>query len=377
MANVLDKELDQKQGVLRLKPTFVARNYPGLGRLGIKKFSAGKRGWLCERWMASSVVVRGQSQIENEGLSELDIEGVKLSLKDALALSPERMVGKNYAKLHNNRFGVLTKILDIGKPISWHVHPRKEQAKKYWNMNPKEEAYYFLDQPNKGPLPYSHLGMHPDTTKGDLLPILKRWNDDKVLDLSPAYRLNVGEGFLILAGVIHAPGTALTLEAQEESDVGSSFQPMVYGKITSKEQTLLNGPKTEEEAMELIDWKVCTDPKFYSRYHIVPEMISEDGAVKEYWVYNPKICKKFTGKEVRVSAKKKAKMSERGPFLLLAWKGQGTVNGVKVAGGNPKTDELFVSYEAAAEHEIVNEGKEELVFFKIFGPDINTYVKTA
>jgi hypothetical protein len=173
-----------------------------------------------------------------------------------------------------------------------------------------------------------------------------------------------------LAGVIHAPGTALTLEAQEESDVGSVFQPMVYGKILSKEQMLLNGPKTEEEAIELIDWEVCTDPKFYRKYHLVPEMITGDGTVKEYWVYNPKMCKKFCGKEIKVAAKKKVKMNEKGPFLLLVWNGQGTVNGMKVAGGNPKTDELFVSYEAAMEHEIINEGKEELIFYKIFGPDI-------
>ena len=372
LAVILNKELDQKRGVLRLKPTFVARDYPGLGRLGLKKFSAGKRGWLVERWMASSVVAKGLNQIENEGLSELDIKGVKLFLKDALALSPERMLGKSYAKSHNNRFGVLTKILDIGKPIPWHVHAREEHARKYWNMNPKEEAYYFLDHPKRGPLPYSHLGMHPDTIKADLLPILKRWNDDKVLDLSPAYRLNVGEGFLILAGVIHAPGTALTLEAQEESDVGSLFQPMVNNKIMSKEQTLLNGPKTEEEAIELIDWNACTDPKFYRKYHIIPEIISEDNTSKEYWVYSPKMCKKFAGKEIRLAAKKKIKESEKGPFLLLAWKGQGTVNGVKVVGGNPKTDELFVSCEAAAEHEIVNEGKEELILYKIFGPDVYT-----
>jgi hypothetical protein len=58
-------------------------------------------------------------------------------------------------------------------------------------MNPKEEAYYFLETDNLGPLPYSHLGLHPDVSGDDLLPILERWNDDKVLNLSPAYRLNL------------------------------------------------------------------------------------------------------------------------------------------------------------------------------------------
>jgi hypothetical protein len=79
------------------------------------------------------------------------------------------------------------------------------------------------------------------------------------------------------------------------------------------------------------------------------------------------MCKKFTGKEIRLAAKNKVKESEKGPFLLLAWKGQGTINGVKVVGGNPKADELFVSCEAAAEHEIVNQSQKELIFYKIFG----------
>jgi len=63
------------------------------------------------------------------------------------------------------------------------------------------------------------------------LPIVKRWNDDKVLDLSPAYRLNIGEGYHLFPGIPHAPGTALTLEIQEESDVYNMLQALVNGVL--------------------------------------------------------------------------------------------------------------------------------------------------
>jgi len=371
LATILNNELDRKKGILRMKPTFVARtSYPGLGRLGIKKYFLGKRGWLCERWMCSSVVASGPMQIKNEGLSEVNIKNVKFFLKDALQLAPERMLGAKYAKLHNNRFGVLTKILDIGRLIPWHLHAREKHARKYWGKNPKEEAYYYLEHPNRGPLPYSHLGIHPDVTKEELLLILKRWNDDKVLDLSPAYRLNAREGFHIPAGVIHAPGTALTLEAQEESDVASIFQPVVNGQLLSKKQRLLNGPKTEEEAIELIDWEVCTDPEFYRKYHIIPAIIAADKTVKKYWIYNPKKSRKFSGKEIRIAPGKKIKENEQGAFLLLVWRGKGSINGTRIVEGNPNRDELFVSYEGAANHEILNDGKDELIVYKIFGPDV-------
>lgn len=367
----LFKLLDKNKGVLRLKPSFVARTlYAGLGRMGLKRYYVGRRGWICERWMGSSVSASGPTQIRNEGLSELNVKGPRIFLMDAIRLLPERMLGDSYARAHNNRFGVLTKVLDIGYPIPFHLHAREEHARKYWSMNPKEEAYYFLEHPNIGPLPYSHLGLHPDTTPEDILPILKRWNDDKILDLSPAYRLNVGEGFHILAGVLHAPGTALTLEVQEESDVASIFQAKVRRKILPKEQFLLNGPKNEEEALELVDWKTCTDPKFYRKYHITPETIVEDKKVKESWIFSPKRTRKFSGKEIRLTPGEKIKRSEKGAFLLFVWKGEGKINNFPFKGGNVNMDEMFVSYEAAKEHEIVNTGKNELICYKIFGPDV-------
>jgi len=97
-------------------------------------------------------------KVPNEGLSYINLtkSAVKMTFTEALELSAGRMLGDAYAKQHDNRFGVLTKILDIGLPVAWHIHARKEDAKKYWNANPKEEAYYFLDTPDRGPLPYSH-----------------------------------------------------------------------------------------------------------------------------------------------------------------------------------------------------------------------------
>jgi len=368
----LNRLLDENGGVLRLKPSFVARTlYPGLGRLGVKKFSVGERGWICERWMASSVAAVGPTQLKDEGLSELNVRGAKVFLKDALRLLPERMLGDAYARAHDCRFGVLTKVLDIGTPIPFHLHAMEEHARRYWGMNPKEEAYYFLDHPNRGPLPYSHLGLHPDVVPDDLLPILKRWDDDKVLDMSPAYRLNVGEGFHILAGVLHAPGTVLTLEVQEESDVGSIFQAKVGEKILSKEQFLLNGPKSEEEALQLVDWKTCTDPKFYRKYHITPEPIVDERRFRAHWIFSPKRSRKFSGKELRIMPGERVRESESGAFLFFVWKGEGRINNVSFKGGNVNMDEMFVSYEAAGEHEIVNDGKDELICYKIFGPDVS------
>ena len=374
---LLGEELDSTNGILRLAPAFVPRtSYPGMGRLGLKEYYVSpERGWICERWLASSVEADNPVKVQDEGLSFIGFTSGAgtLSLRDALQLLPERLLGDRYAREHENRFGVLTKVLDIGAPIPWHIHAGEKDARKYWNMNGKEEAYYFLDTEERGPFPYSHLAVHPDVTEEDLLPILKRWNDDKVLDLSPAYRLNIGEGFHIFPGVTHAPGTALTLEAQEESDVFNMLQAVCDGRRIPRED-MLRGLPDEETVVDLIDWEKIRDPLFYSKYHAIPEKIddpeNEDQGI-EYWVYNPNRTRKFCGKEVKVFPGKTIESVEEGAYAVFVWKGEGKVGDAKVIAGNPKMDELFVSAEAAVQtHKTVNTGREELVLYKIFGPDV-------
>ncbi|HIE14945.1 TPA: hypothetical protein EYP70_06700 [Candidatus Bathyarchaeota archaeon] len=374
---LLIEELNRQGGILRLSPTFVARtSYPGLGRLGLKDYYVSpKRGWICERWLASSVEADNPVRVPNEGLSFIALfGGRRILLKEAFDLCPGRMLGDKYAREHENRFGVLTKVLDIGSPIPWHIHAREKDARKYWNAKGKEEAYYFLDSEERGFLPYSHLAMHPDVTEDDLLPILKRWNDDRVLDLSPAYRLNPGEGFHIFPGVPHAPGTALTLEVQEESDVYNMLQAVCYKRTIPKSE-MLRGLPNEEAVIKLIDWKRSTDPRFYSKYHTVPQVIENSenqNKCIERWIFNPNRTRKFSGKEVQVFPERTIESVENGAYLLFVWKGEGMIGNVKVKGGKPGLDELFISAETAVEpHKITNAGKEDLIFYKIFGPDVN------
>jgi len=371
----LRREIEEKRGVLRLKPTFVARTfYPGLNRLGLENPDAGPRGEYVERWIASSVEADNPIKVENEGLSEVVLEsaGATIFLRDALEMLPGLMLGENYAKSHDNKFGILTKVLDIGHPIPWHLHARKEDAWRYWKMNSKEEAYYFLDHPKAlGPIPYSHIAMHPGTREEEVLELLKRWSDDKVLDLSPAYRLNVGEGFHVLAGVPHAPGTALTLEIQEESDVYNMLQAKYRGEILSKD-LMLRGLPNEEAVVKLIDWEVSTDPYFYRKYHTVPEPVEDgpEGDGEEVWVYQPRRTRKFSGKELRVKPGGKVRCREKGAHAILIWKGEGRINELRAAAQHG-FDEFFITYAPATEgYSVENTGSGWMVLYKLFGPDV-------
>jgi mannose-6-phosphate isomerase class I len=78
-----------------------------------------------------------------------------------------------------------------------------------------------------GPHPETFFGVHPSIVEKKqfdiLLPYLVEWNNDLILRHSRAYLLVPGEGFHLPAGGLHAPGTALTIELQEDSDVFAFF----------------------------------------------------------------------------------------------------------------------------------------------------------
>jgi hypothetical protein len=266
----LQKELNRKNGILRLRPNLVPQAYPGANRIGVRNSRPGKLGYASERWIACCVGrlrrLPSEPKAPNAGLSVINLETShhNMLLSDAFDLFPARMLGMSFAKANQNTLGFMLGILDVGYPIFSHIHPSRD------------ESYYFLQHPSaSGSLPYSHLGLHPGTTPSDVLDCLKRWSDDKTLDLSPAYRLNTGEGFYTRAGVPHAPGTALTLELGEASDEYHILQAEYMGKLFPKRNFLLKELQREEDIVKLINFKASTDPLYYQKYHLLPEPVSK------------------------------------------------------------------------------------------------------
>ncbi len=78
--------------------------------------------------------------------------------------------------------------------------------------------------------PRPSFGVHPwiaeQRAYETLLPYLVDWDSDLILRHARAETLVAGEGFHVPSDVLHAPGTALTLELQEDSDALSMFQAL-------------------------------------------------------------------------------------------------------------------------------------------------------
>ena len=114
------------------------------------------------------------------------------------------------------RWPVYSKFFDNLGPIPHHMHQNQEQAAKLGREG-KPESYYFPPQLNwtGNNFPYTFFGLEPGTTKADLRRCLERWNqgDNGILDLSKAYRLKPGTGWLVPPGRPARPGLAGDLRA--------------------------------------------------------------------------------------------------------------------------------------------------------------------
>jgi hypothetical protein len=388
---VLDEALSASGGVLRLEPAWVARDFlPPGRRLGLPEsaYDLGERGAVCERWLGSTTRADNRVGPSDEGLSYLrGDDGKRILLKAAVDAHPVAIMGAEYAATHPGGLGRLAKIFDYGARLPYHVHPQQQHASLV-GCQSKDEAYYFPPGVDMGAHPETFFGVHPwiarDRRADVLLPYLVDWDSDLILRHARAYLQVPEQGFHVPSGVLHAPGTALTVELQEDSDVLAMFQALNAGRIISKELLFKDvRPEDRERHGErfplgFVDWELNGDPYFYENRHLspVPAAGAPGEGGDEQWIfYN---TPKFSGKQLVVRPGARYVTTERGVHNLLVWRGTGTYGGVAICGGDPDMDELLVVHDAAVRPLVVeNTGAEDLVVLKFFGPDINGDAPTS
>jgi hypothetical protein len=178
------------------------------------------------------------------------------------------------------------------------------------------------------------------------------------------------------AGTLHAPGTALTIELQEDSDVFSMWQARIGEFSIPKELLFKDITKEDRErlgeraALGQVDWATSGDPQLYANRHTPPVIEEDVPEGREEWIfYN---TEKFSGKRLTVAPGKRYASKDAGVYSLFVWRGKGTVDGHAVEGQSPGLDELLVTHaKAASEIAIVNTGSEPLEVLKFFGKGLN------
>ncbi len=389
IGQVLARALEAGEGLLRLTPTWVPRSFlhPGK-RIKLHPsdyYSYGaERGGIDERWFGSTTDAANDGRVWHEGQSFCLFEGQQFLLKEAIAEAGDRLIGPAmFGKYH--RWPVYSKFFDNMGPIPHHMHQSFADAKLV-GQEGKPESYYFPPQYNNcdNNFPYTFMGLEPGTTKEQVRRCLENWHrgDNGILDLSKAYRLQRGTGWLIPPGVLHAPGSLCTYEPQWGSDVFGMYQSLVEGREVPWSLLVKDMPADKHQDLDFIveqlDWEKNVDPNFKANNFLEPLLADSGEGWEDRWIVYGRVdgAQLFSAKELTIQPGGTCRLQDPGASGWLTVQGKGTMGRLNlqtpamIRFGALTEDEVFISYDAArAGVEIRNTGSEPLVGLRYFGPD--------
>ena len=398
VAALLTRAMNAGDGILRLTPNWVPRSFLHPGKriklaptdwyaLGVN------RGGIDERWFASTTEAANEGRTDDEGLSYVKFEGERFLLRDAISEGKGSVVGEAMWATYK-RWPVFSKFFDNAGPIPHHMHQMQKDA-VLTGQEGKPEAYYFPPQLNaaENHFDYTFMGLEPGTTKAQLRKCLEDWNkgDNGILDLSKAYRLKRGSGWLVPAGVLHAPGSLCTFEPQWGSDVFGMYQSLVEGREVSWDLLTKDVPKEKKYDLDFIveqlDWEKNVDPYFkdhnYLEPIIDPAKSDEAAGYVDRWITYGLIDGKqmISAKELTVMPGARCILHDGGACGWITVQGRGKIGKLDIESpnmihyGEEPNDELFITAEGGKKDiEIVNTGSEPLVSLRYFGPDTHPSV---
>jgi hypothetical protein len=380
------------EGILRLEPCWVPRSFMIPGRRlrlhpdDLYAFGGHRRG-INERWFASTTkAANGPLTTEHEGLSFVrTADGKRFLLKEAMETAGDLLLG-SAAIEREGGWNVLCKFFDNMGPIPHHMHQSDEFAKKV-GFKGKPEAYYFPPQYNQieNNFPYTFMGLEPGTTRDDVRRCLENWNkgDNGILNHSRAYRLEVGAGWQVDPGILHAPGSLVTYEPQVASDVFAMFQSLVEGRIVDwslmTKDVLPEFHHDLDYLIGMLDWKANVNPEFARSNKVFPRPVlpveeMEGAGYRELWITYG--TAHYSAKELTVLPGRSVTIKDSEAYGALVAQGHGSFGRHTVSAptmirfGEMTEDELFVSAHAARRGVTIRNASDAtpLVILKHFGP---------
>jgi hypothetical protein len=378
-------------GVLRLAPTFVPRRFSQAGRrLRLHPddyYALGTaRGSIKERWFSSVIpAMNGPLAPADEGMSYVsptERREDRFLFKDAVDELGSGLIGGELAKKYGT-WPMYSKFFDYELPLFHHLHLDDEAAGRVGRIG-KPEAYYFPPQLNNhlGTFPVTYFGFDPDVTRELVRERLLAYEkgDNRITELSRAYRIELGTGWYTPPGVVHAPGSVLTYEPQWNSDVNSVQENITSGEVYPRDFLVENVPENRKQdidyVMSLMDWEKNVDPHYRARFFRPPAACprTDDGLSAKWVVYaNPYIG----AKETTILPGRSVTLKEAAAFGCIIVQGFGRFGpfDAEAAGmlrfGQLSGDEYFVSERAARGGlKLTNASRwEPMVILQHFGPN--------
>jgi hypothetical protein len=396
----IKETFEKGKGIFRLMPVFVPRRFSKAGRrLRLHPddyYALGTaRGSIKERWFSSVIAaMNGPLAPEDEGMSYVmpfneQISG-KFTLKEAIDLLGKDVVGNELMEKYGG-WPMYSKFFDYVDPLFHHLHLDFKTAAAVGRLG-KPEAYYYPPEMNNypGTLPATYFGFSPDVTREMVRERLLKYEtaDNRITELSRAYRIELGTGWYTPPGVVHAPGSYLTYEPQWNSDVNSVYENIASDEVYPYEFLSENCPPDKERdvdyILDLMDWEKNVDPD-YRKHYFRPPVICEhsDKQHTEKWVVYANDY--IAAKELRIMPGQTVTVKDEAAYGCIILQGHGKFGvyeaeaSVILRFGEASNDEYFVSEPTAKKGVVItNESKfQPMVILKHFGPNHPDMPKTV
>ncbi|MFA9558263.1 hypothetical protein ACERII_13225 [Evansella sp. AB-rgal1] len=372
MKSLIEELVVEGKGIVRLTPTWVPRSFCRPGKrmklhqddlyvLGLQ------RGGINERWFSSTThAENGPDTPDDEGLSYVvSADGsTKVLLKDVVNELKGQFIGEDLWNKYKC-WPVYSKLFDNLGPLPHHIHHDDEAAARVGQKG-KPEMYFYPSQLNNhgGEFPYTFFGINPGVEKEQIKESLMNFSkgDNKITDLSRAFRLTLDTGWDVPPGVLHAPGSLCTYEPQFASDVYAMYQSVLHGDHAVPEELLWKDTPEEEVGnydylMSIIDWEKNIDPNFYETNFMAPKPVfplkemEAEGYVEEWICYKSKVA---SAKRLTVFPGQTVTIKDSAAYGLYMLQGYGKIGDVWkletpacIRYGQLTNDEFFVTEPAA------------------------------
>jgi mannose-6-phosphate isomerase len=299
--------------LLPLPQNRVRRNYhggAGLDRLaGNPSPADGNRpeNWVCSLVPATNP---GLPPVADEGLSFVELDGMRRLLRDVFAAAPEHYLGAAHVSRRGMDPGFLTKQLDSSMRLHLQAHPTREFARRHlgrpWG---KFEAYVILAA-RPGCEPFIRLGFqHPPTPEEWLRIVLEQ--DIAAMDACfEPVPVRPGEVWFVPGGLPHAIGGGLTvLEIMEPSDLVVRCEFEREGIVVPPAARFMGCEPAD--ALRIFDFTPWPLTAVREKLRVAPRVLREGRGFTESLLIGPRQIDCFEVREVAVHAPATLSLDER------------------------------------------------------------------
>ena len=376
MANVKQlatAALAEGAGILRLAPNWVPRSFLQPGRR-IKLHPADyyalgtHRGGIDERWFASTTPATNEGAPPDEGLSYVRHRQRRFTLRDAVAELGAELVGEPIWNEVPALAGLFEVFRQHGADPPSHASERRAGEARRAGRKARVVLLSAAAQRDRQQFPVHVLrpGAGDDQSRTSSR-CLEHWNegDNGILDLSKAYRLKPGTGWLVPPCVLHAPGSLVHVRAAmgQRRLRHVSVDGRGAGRAAVAVDEGLSQGKARRRRITWstqLDWEGNVESEFQG-YRIIssrfpsPTPRKRGTSTAGSFTASSPASKLFTAKELTVDPGAKCTIKDGGAYGWITVQGEGRIGKLRlqtpamIRFGQMTEDEVFVSAKAAKE----------------------------